>query len=176
MKVFNIDNRKILGAVFVLVFVGAGLIGDWQAIGHKNPCSNYMTGAMKYGNASGIVVIEENITITSNASLHQEWCEGLSNSSDECSWNPQSHITGEFCNTCRKSCLSKHYTINFYQFTFGILVLAFVTPLAFIVVSAIASDIAPVSSQVHTIYIMIDCLILSSTISAFCLLLYREEQ
>ena len=136
MKVFNIDNRKVLGAVFVLAFVGAGLIGNWQAIGHEDPCSDYN---------------EQNITVplSSNTSLHQQWCETLRNSSYQCFWNQQSHITGEFCNTCREECLSKHTTIIFfYQFTVGILLIISVTPLVFVLVSAIASDIAPVTSQV----------------------------
>lgn len=131
MKVFNIDNRKVLGAAFVLAFVGAGLMGNWQAIGHEDPCSNW--------NVS--------VTLSSNTSLHQEWCETLRNSSHQCFWNQQSPITGEFCNTCRGDCLSKQ-TINFYQFSVGILLIASVSRLVFVLVSAIASDIAPVTSQV----------------------------
>ena len=126
----------------MLAFVGAGLIGNWQAIGHKDPCSNYN---------------EQNVTVTlsSNTSLHQQWCETLRNSSHQCFWNQQSHITGEFCNTCREKCLSKHTNINFYQFTIGILLIASVTRLVFVLVSAITSDIAPVTSQVYYYNIMV---------------------
>ena len=76
-------------------------------------------------------------------------CEAQSNTSHECFFNPQSRITGEFCNTCLPVCLSKQATINFYQFSAGILLLSISAPLGFVFSSAIASEITSVETQVY---------------------------
>ena len=136
-------------------------MGDWQAIGH-DPCSsdsNTSTNSTSSSDligidvdsvlSSGLMTDELNSTFSSN--LYQqlvERCEALSSSSHQCFWNPKSRITGEFCNTCLPTCLSKQTTINFYQFTVGILLISFATPLGFVLLSAISSDIASVDSQV----------------------------
>jgi MFS family permease len=151
-KVFRIDNRKILGVVYVLCFIGAILMGDWQAVNQDDPC---LAGS-GFDNDTSRQCSESEIffsgTGESNSELsHHELvknCTSLSSPSHQCFLNPDSDITGEFCNTCLCACLSKQTTINFYQFTVGILLISFATPLAFVLISAIASDIAPVTSQV----------------------------
>ena len=101
--------------------------------------------------SSGLVTDELNST--SNSSLYEqlvESCEALSSSSHQCFWNPKSRITGEFCNTCLPTCLSKQTTINFYQFSAGMLLISLATPLEYVVVSAITSDVTATDSQVST--------------------------
>ena len=158
VKVFNVDNRKMLSVAFVLVFSGSLLIGDWQAIGREDPClSDYSHPCIINTSSSGLM--SDDVNTTSNLSLHQEQvrcCEALSSSGHQCFWNPRSRITGHCCNTCHRICLSKQTTITFYQFTLGIALISFATPLAFVLVSAIASDIAPVTSQV--IMLVISCI------------------
>ena len=88
---------------------------------------------------------------SSNSSDYQllvESCEAQSSSSHQCFWNPESRITGEFCNTCHKECLSKKTSINFYQFTAGVMLVSLATPLGFVFISAITSDFTPLHSQV----------------------------
>jgi len=91
----------------------------------------------------------DEINVTSNFSQTLvERCEALSSSSYQCFWNPNSRITGEFCNTCHASCHSQQKSSNFYQFSAGVLLLALAGSLGFVFISAIASGYTPVESQV----------------------------
>ena len=81
-------------------------------------------------------------------SVHQYRCEARSGSEHECFWNPVSRVTGEFCNTCHESCQSKRKAMDFYQFSIGVLIISLASPLGFVYVAAITSDITPVESQV----------------------------
>ena len=99
--------------------------------------------------SSGLMTDELNFT--SNSSVYEQLiksCEALSTSSHQCFWNPKSRVTGQFCNTCLPTCLSKQTAINFYQFSAGILLIALATPLEYVVVSAITSDMTATDSQV----------------------------
>ena len=166
MKIFKVNNRKVLGVALTLALVGSILMGDWQAIG-RDPCSldgnHQLNTSTNSTNSSDLIhgvsvdsvlssgLMTDELNSTSNSSIYEqlvEQCEALSSSSHQCFWNPKSHITGEFCNTCLPTCLSKQTTINFYQFTIGILLICFATPLGYVLIFAIASDIAPVDSQV----------------------------
>ena len=157
MKVLRADNRVVLGAGLLFTLVGSTLMGDWQAVRH-NPCSSNSSEIvgidMDSVNNSSVLLLpptgEQNST--SNSSLFQqlvENCEAQSSSSHQCYWNPKSSITGEVCITCHASCLSKQTTINFYQFTVGTLLIALATPLMYIFISVIASDVASAESQVY---------------------------
>ena len=166
MKVFKIDNRKVLGVALTLALVGSILMGDWQAI-HvgRDPCSldgnlQLNTSTNSTNNSSDLIhgvsvdsvlssgLMTDELNSTSNSSLYVENCEALSSSSHQCFWNPKSRITGEFCNTCLPTCLSKQTTINFYQYTVGILLISFASPLGLILTSAITAGVTPVHSQV----------------------------
>ena len=159
------DNRNLLGLSLVFALVGSVLIGDWQSIGN-DPCSSASLNTtttsdfendfsehiretelpfMASGLSSGT---GENISEISLYEQLVEDCEAQSSSGHQCFWNPQSRVTGEFCNTCLPVCLSKQTTINFYQFTAGTLLLSVAPPLGLVFVSAITSDITSVESQV----------------------------
>ena len=161
-------------------------MGDWQAFGHEDPClsvSDYShlnvstnTSELMKASVDDDISGGLDLNTTSNSSPHPEPvrnCEVLSSSGHQCFWNPQSRITGDFCNTCLPVCLSKQTTINFYQFTLGIALISFATPLSHILVSAIASDIASVTSQVYyaCCSIAYDCRnsTFSFSVYAFCL-------
>ena len=146
VKVFKLDNRVILGLVFLLGLFGVILIGDWQAIGKGEPCS------LGEPNITGGEMLSEVYSgVDTNSSFYQQFCEALSSSTHQCFWNPQSRVTGTFCNTCLPTCLSIQTTIGFYQFTVGIILISIATPLELILVSAITSSIAPVTSQVKLV-------------------------
>ena len=154
----------MLGVALTLALVGSILMGDWQAI-HvgRDSCSpdgnlqlNTSTNSTNSSDLIGIDVdsvlssglMTDELNSTSNSSLYVENCEALSSSSHQCFWNPKSRITGEFCNTCLPTCLSKQTTINFYQYTVGILLISFASPLGLILTSAITAGVTPVHSQV----------------------------
>ena len=87
----------------------------------------------------------------SNAGLPQqlvESCEALSNSKHTCYWNRQSDITRRYCYTCLATCLSQQKSHNIYQFSIGALFLCISAPVGYVFISAIASEITSVKSQV----------------------------
>ena len=159
IKVAKTNNRLILLCSFILAFLGSLLLGDWQAIGQKDPCSSHI--APTFLNASGDVSSDlvssglgsanEMSLNVSDTVLHHYWresCEALSSTSHQCFWNPSSSITGDYCNTCSKVCLSARNSLNFYQFNAGVLLVSLATPLLFVFISAVASDYTAVESQV----------------------------
>ena len=163
----KVNNRVMLGISLVICLMGCVLLADWQAIGHSNTCSmgpanistlssnNTHSGKMHINSNSGSFAVElfENSTnLTSNSSLYQqllESCEALSSSSHQCFWNPESRVTGEFCNTCLPTCLSQQASLNFYQFSVGSLLILVGPLLVYVFVSATASDITLKESQVY---------------------------
>ena len=159
VKMMKMDNRKVLGLFLFVALCGSLLLGDWQSIGRDTTCSitNTTTGALledfndfsTNGEGSGSQVAQLGLI---QATLYaNESCEG--NSPQDCFWNPVSRITGEECNTCLPACLSRSKSLCFYQFSVGVLMLAIATPLIFVFVSIIASDIMPVGSQVKCFYL-----------------------
>ena len=152
----KLDNRKVLGLVFLLALAGSLLLGDWQSIGH-DPCTANTTSHTTHSDSSPSVesIAGSGFNLTGEAGeflslmeaplSSRETCEDQSN---DCFWNPQSRITGESCNTCFPACLSVHKSLCFYQFSLGVLLLAIATPLLFVFTSIISSDIIPVGSQV----------------------------
>ena len=151
----------------LFTLIGSCLIGDWQSLIHDNPCTNNSS----LGTASGdwnsdfaLHLGEEMYPATfetvncSNFSVEHssfnervDACECLSTDDNICYWNQQSGITGKFCNTCLPACLSTKATLNFHQFIAGTFLLSLAAPLAFVVTSALASDIAPAESQVSAL-------------------------
>ena len=143
MKAVKLNNRLVLGVALSLALAGSILVGDWQAL-YNDPC----TGLTHTRNTSICFSHFKNETDMNITHLYQETCESQSNSTHQCFWNPQSRITGECCNTCHQVCLSKQTSLNFVQFCAGIFLISTTTPLFYVVISAITSDITPVESQV----------------------------
>ena len=145
------DNRILLGLCLLLVLVGSVLVGDWRSI-EQDPClsataNKHNTSSvlgLSSGTASGFGSgVRENETFD----LMLEECVAR----HQCFWNPQSRITGQFCNTCRSVCLSKETTtVDFYQFSIGVLLLSLSAPLGFVFASAVGSQITSLESQVCT--------------------------
>ena len=142
----KMDNRHLLGLCLVCTLAGSMLFGDWQAIGH-DPCTSLNTTS-QYFNFDSSFTGSGETGVSSNISQLVDSCEALSGSGDQCFWNPQSRVTGEFCNTCVASCLSEQKSLDIYQFSAGVLLLSVSAPLGFVFVSAIASDITSVEMQV----------------------------
>ena len=145
-KLAKMDNRHLLGLCLLLALAGSLLAGDWQSIAPGDPCSTALVSEDdSYGSGFSSSCMDRNDTGFIEQNL--ERCEGQSNSS-QCFWNPQSRITGKFCNTCLNTCLSKQKSQNIYLFSIGVLLLSMSAPLGFVFVSAIVSDITSVESQV----------------------------
>ena len=145
------DNRNLLGLSLILAVAGSLLAGDWQSLAPGDSCSTALVSKDdSSGSGFSSSCMEQNDTGFDLSFIEQnlERCEGRSNSS-QCFWNPQSRITGKFCNTCLNTCLSKQKSQNIYLFSAGVSLLSMSAPLGFVFVSAIASDITSVDSQVR---------------------------
>ena len=156
VKMAKMDNRKFLGFLLVLALGGSLLLGDWQSIG-RDPCSvsknititdNYVFSGDALTSSENSVpnATVESFSATEGSVLAREICE--EHSGGKCFWNPQSRVTGETCNTCFPVCLSRTKSLCFYQFTLGVLLVSFATPLLYVFTSVISSDIMPAGSQV----------------------------
>ena len=165
-KIAKINNRVVLGMCLLFTVFGSLLIGDWQSIGHENNCSFNTTHSSVEDSGSAELlgeyapalfpissVEDKNSSNTTSSELSHynrlvEDCKSLSSADDTCYWNQQSLVTGHFCSICLRTCLSKRATLNFYQFSVGVLLLSIAGPLTFVFVSAVASEITTVESQV----------------------------
>ena len=146
------DNRMMLGIAILCGLFGSLLCADWQGIG-SDPCSSATLNdsVVSFHDSCNTTYTGFNATAGDNVPFYNEsirLCEAQSTSSDHCSWNPKSRITGEFCNTCLDSCLSQQKTMNFYQFGLGVALATFSSSFGFVYSSAVTSDITPVESQV----------------------------
>ena len=158
----------MLGVSLLCALTGSAFIADWQAVGH-DPCpSATPNSSINHSifndahNESYIGDLFSNGTLASefsntSSSLYLELLEGCiaqSTSSDRCFWNPQSRVTGDFCNSCVSSCLSEQRSLNFFQFIIGALLVASSASLGFVFISAVTSEITSIESQVYFFHIL----------------------
>ena len=152
-KALKVNNRVLLGASLIISLMGCGLMADWQAIRYSDACSSMPANLtdLDSGNINSSL-LSYDTNLTSNSSLYQqllESCEALSSSSHQCFWNPESRVTGEFCNTCLPTCLSQQASLNFYQFSMGALLVSVGSLLGYVYIPAVSSDVSSVESQVY---------------------------
>ena len=142
-KLAKVNNRPILVISLLVVLVGSIIAADWKSVGH-DPCSDlFFSNASASGHGSGIETTYQHLI---------DWCEAQVSSGYQCFWNQKSRITGEFCNTCLDACLSTEKSHNIYYFTVGMLLIAVSASVGFVTISAIASDITSIKSQVNWSY------------------------
>ena len=167
-KIANVDNRIMLGVSLLCALTGSAFIADWQAIRlSHDPCSSATSNSSidhsilndSYNESYNIGDLFSNETLASEvsntSSLYLELLEGCiaqSTSSDHCFWNPQSRVTGDFCNSCVSSCLSEQKSLNFVQFIIGALLVASSASLGFVFISAVTSEITSIESQVYIFF------------------------
>ena len=142
-KLLKVDNRKMLGFALLCTVLGSFLCGDWQAMAN-DPCTSASPSNSSYNDSFSQGA--DNVSIYEDIVKH---CEAMSSSENHCFWNPQSRITGEFCNTCYPACLSEQRALNFYQFALGALLITLAGSIGHVFMSAVTSDISPIESQVR---------------------------
>ena len=143
----KISNRTTVMLSLVVSLVGCALIGDWQAIttaAESEPCSLY-SSMINETNVPHLICESANITGFQN---EVDSCQAQSTSGHQCFWNPQSRVTGEYCSTCLSTCLSHQTSLNFYQFSLGVVLLTSGSLLLYVLVPALASDTTPPNNQV----------------------------
>jgi hypothetical protein len=156
-KVLKANNRIMVGLSLIITLVGCVLISDWQAI-RGDPChSSFSNAASAYNTTSGYNGTQQLV----------DTCMAQSNSSHKCFWNPQSRITGDYCDTCEPSCLTLQTSLNFYQFNVGVFLTAIGALLGFIYNNALNSDVTSAKKQGSTTALVIGSSALSRAITPF---------
>ena len=133
------DNRYIFLGGLTLGLIACVLMADWQALG-GDPCDEF-SGRCQYSH-------EENKTNNTSLLSPCEACKMHSGDPDQCFFNPDSHITKEYCTDCRPLCRSELHTLNFAQFLIGICLFSFSFPLVRITMTIMFSDALGSASQV----------------------------
>ena len=82
------------------------------------------------------------------ANTSQYVCEG-SGEEGQCFWNPQSRLTGEYCERCRPVCLSRDHTLSFGQLIAGTFLLSLVFAMGRMCLTILMSDGLGEASQVR---------------------------
>ena len=151
-KVAKLSNRKLLGVCLLAILIGSVLFGDWQSIG-DDPCNSFIIkeaigecGEIYSGASNETAVNDEYVT---NTSVLVEGCQALSTSGNDCFWNRQSRVTGEYCYECLPTCLSSQKSHNIYQLGLAALLLSAPAPVTYVSTAAICSDITSLKSQVR---------------------------
>ena len=93
--------------------------------------------------------VRENIVFSTNESDNKKLCESQSTSKHKCFWNPKSRVTGEHCTTCRPVCLSTQKSINFVQFSIGIMLASSSNFLTYHFTTVVGSNIVDRHYQVR---------------------------
>ena len=152
---------------FVLSFFGLVFLADWQSVG-GDPCVQLTHGeclgdSVGSGNGSLDYLLQNNscsvfhdatveelfYNATSLCGDEQCVCDVINNVTDyQCFWNPLSRVTGQYCERCRRVCLSEAHSLNFAQFIVGTLVFAPGYPMGRIALTVLASDGLGAASQV----------------------------
>ena len=143
----------MVGLSLVISLCGCALISDWQALSYRDSCSfpsqtsnetDMSALSEPWDGSSGLL---DGINLT-KFQLNVEKCETRSTSGQHCFWNPQSRVTGDYCNTCRQTCLSQEASLNFYQFNVGVFLTAMGSILGYIFNNALTSDVTSERNQV----------------------------
>ncbi|CAI8042426.1 hypothetical protein GBAR_LOCUS23563 [Geodia barretti] len=160
-KLAGVGNRNILGLSLVLVLAGSLLFGDWQSIG-PDPCTSFFLNATERdcgeispvsgsGSRAGDEAFPVGLSAANTTAVQElvEGCQALSGPSNVCFWNRRSRVTGDYCTECLGTCLSTERSQNIYQLSVAVIILSIGSPLVYVFVPAIASDITPIISQVQ---------------------------
>ena len=145
VKLMKGSSRIIIVLALSMCLVGCVLISDWQAIGGST-CLNHANESYYYNELSCT-----NSNTTDNSTVYQileEMRKAQNPSGHHCFWNPHSRITGDYCNTCVKECLSYETSLNFYQFNVGVLLVISGSILEFVFNLVLVSEIFPAQKQV----------------------------
>ena len=82
-------------------------------------------------------------------------CESLSDVPNyNCYWNPNSIITGEYCERCRPVCLSHSHTLSFIQFVIGVFAISGSIGFNRILLSIVVSDSIGNSKKGRKIFLL----------------------
>ena len=128
----KINNRLLTIITLLISMIGCLLMADWQSIG-SDPCLQYSI----HHNPSIGYDYGHTITVESEILGAREQCL---RSPDNCYWNQYSPLTNVECLGCPPICRGVHKSLNFYLFSIGIAISAFVIPITEVVWTVLITD------------------------------------
>ena len=108
-----------------------------------------------FSNANSVWLLEDtSVELTScldNSSISSQCiCESFNATPGyECFWNPQSRVTGQYCERCLETCRSVRHSLNFVQAVVGLLIIGLGYPTTRITLTLTLSDCLGEESQVR---------------------------
>ena len=136
----RINNRLLTIITLLTSMFGSLLMADWQSIG-SDPCLQYST----FRNPSNVIgnsttgIPDHIVTIAVEPEIlgAREQCL---HSPDNCYWNQYSPLTKVECLGCPPICRGVHKSLNFFLFSVGVAISAFVIPIAEVVWTVLITD------------------------------------
>ena len=151
------------------------IMTDWQAIG-SDPCTEYsLFHHPGLADQYRVELAESNISESGMVSVqslqvvegevYQMAVNRCESAGEHCHWIPNSLVTSKHCSDCQPICRSTSHALNFIQFTVGFTFYASTAALLyigiFILVSNSVSNQFKVSSNLTTLSLAEECVVLT---------------
>ena len=121
----HVSSRAVLFVSLLLNIVGMLFLVDWQYLASGdavNMClDSSLSGTSLNDSFDDVLLSAGECDTTYGENRTQSLNEILCTESEECYWNPDSIVTGYYCQDCPSLCHSKSGSLNFIQFTIGIM-------------------------------------------------------
>ena len=144
----------------ILSIVGYLIMTDWQAIG-SDPCTDYslfhhpqladqyrLQLAGSNVSESGMVSVQSLQVV--EGEVYQMAVNRCESAGVHCHWIPNSQVTHKHCSDCQPICRNTQHTLNFIQFTIGIVTFSSTLSLMYTGVFLLLSESVSVRFQVYT--------------------------
>ena len=157
LMTFKLNMRQMLIFWMTVIIISVTLMADWQSIGH-DPCRE----GFSVNNSMAVQPHrDEYISVEGGGQV----CKSLSTSGNECFWNPNSRVTGEYCAECFKVCRSVGKSLNFIQFSVGLALFSMTLVPFQLGTIFLTSDVVPLKYQVLVLH---NCIICYSSCHMLC--------
>ena len=143
----------------ILSIVGYLIMTDWQAIG-SDPCTDYslfhhpqladqyrLQLAGSNVSESGMVSVQSLQVV--EGEVYQMAVSRCESAGEHCHWIPNSQVTHKHCSDCQPICRNTQHTLNFIQFTIGIVTFSSTLSLMYTGVFLLLSESVSVRFQVY---------------------------
>ena len=137
----KINNRLLTIITLLISMIGCLLMADWLSIG-SDPCLQYSifhNSSIYNGTIQGKYhgIPDHKITVELEILGAREQCL---HSPDNCYWNQYSPLTKIECLGCPPICRGVHKSLNFFLFSIGVAISAFVIPITEVVWTVLITD------------------------------------
>lgn len=130
----KINNRLLTIITLLISMIGCLLMVDWQSIG-SDPCLQY--SLFHSPSIDNSIIPEHTVPVEPEIYGAREQCL---HSPDDCYWNQLSPLTKIECPGCPPICRGVYKSLNFFLFSIGVAISAFVIPITEVVWTVLITD------------------------------------